>query len=64
MNVRTIKEFYDREAGTVRHVGDEFEAGEARVAALASSLYGRLIEVVPKRAQARPKAKTTTRKKE
>ena len=34
MLVRAIKEFYDREQGVVRHVGDEFEAGDARVASL------------------------------
>lgn len=63
MNVRAIKEFYDREAGVVRYVGDEFEAGETRVSSLVSSLYGRLVEVIPSKAQKRPRAKTTTRKK-
>lgn len=64
MHVRTIKEFYDREAGIVRHAGDEFEAGDARVASLVSSLYGRLVEVVPTKPTTRPKqASRSTRKK-
>ena len=53
MNVRAIKEFYDREAGVVRRVGDEFEAGDARVASLVSSLYGTLVELAPKRPETR-----------
>ena len=44
MNVRTVREFYDREAGVIRKVGDEFEAGDARVASLVHSLYGVLVE--------------------
>ena len=64
MHVRTIKEFYDREAGIVRHAGDEFEAGDARVASLVSSLYGRLVELVADKPTTRPKqAARSTRKK-
>ena len=55
MNVRAAKEFYDREAGVVRRVGDEFEAGDARVASLVSSLYGRLVELVADKPATRPK---------
>lgn len=59
MHVRTIKEFYDREAGIVRHAGDEFEAGDARVASLVHSLYGVLVEMAPTRPETR---KRSTRK--
>lgn len=64
MHVRTIKEFYDREAGIVRHAGDEFEAGDARVSSLVSSLYGTLVELVADKPTTRPKqAARSTRKK-
>lgn len=62
MRVRTVKEFYDREAGVPRMVGDEFEAGDARVASLVSSLYGRLVELVPDKPTKRPRARASTRK--
>lgn len=55
MRVRTVKEFYDREAGVVRRVGEEFEAGDARMASLVSSLYGRLVELVADKPTTRPK---------
>ena len=55
MYVRTVKEFYDREAGVVRRVGDEFEAGDERMASLVSSLYGRLVELVADKPTTRPK---------
>lgn len=53
MHVRTVKEFYDRESGAVRKIGDEFEAGDARVASLVHSLYGVLVELVPARPETR-----------
>ena len=53
MHVRTVREFYDREAGVVRRIGDEFEAGDARVASLVSSLYGVLVELVPDKPETR-----------
>ena len=59
MRVRTVKEFYDREAGVPRMVGDEFEAGDARVASLVHSLYGVLVEMAPTRPETR---KRSTRK--
>ena len=55
MRVRTVKEFYDREAGVPRMVGDEFEAGDARVASLVHSLYGVLVELVADKQTTRPK---------
>lgn len=59
MLVRTVREFYDREAGVVRKVGDEFEAGDARVASLVHSLYGVLVEMAPTKPETR---KRTTRR--
>jgi hypothetical protein len=53
MHVRTVREFYDREAGVVRRIGDEFEAGDARVASLVHSLYGTLVELVPAKPETR-----------
>lgn len=62
MRVRTVKEFYDREAGVPRKAGDEFEAGDARVASLVHSLYGVLVELVPDKPTKRPRARASTRK--
>lgn len=59
MHVRTVREFYDREAGVVRRVGDEFEAGDARVASLVHSLYGTLVEMAPAKPETR---RRTTRR--
>ena len=59
MHVRTVREFYDREAGVVRRVGDEFEAGDARVASLVHSLHGVLVEMAPTKPETR---KCTTRR--
>ena len=53
MLVRTVREFYDREAGVVRRIGDEFEAGDARVASLVHSLYGVLVELSPAKPETR-----------
>lgn len=62
MHVRTVREFYDREAGVVRRIGDEFEAGDARVASLVHSLYGTLVELVADKPTTRPRARASTRK--
>ena len=62
MHVRTVREFYDREAGVVRRIGDEFEAGDVRVASLVHSLYGTLVELVPDKPTKRPRARASTRK--
>ena len=40
MELRTLKRFYDREAGRVRSPGDVFKADEARAAAIEGALPG------------------------